>query len=619
MLSARRSTCSAGKRRFGASPLVASVLGSVLLVLTGGCDAFQGDAGKGGTAEKGGEKILSPVLKRMQETYADLESGRFISLADFESPGQVALFRTAGPEGSEDGRPQPSLSILRSRNETGAGSLKARLEHAADRLLLDGRRSEQLALVHDWRDYALLLMSVYGPPGGAALEFSVQSGAEAPIQWSRTINVAPGWNLFRLDVDTIGDAIDLADVRALAWRARQAATPVEFYLDDLILVDNTRHLVGENGAPQELYVFTRGRRIHVGVRNRFELAFADGLIVAWRGSGGENLADIGGLGPWPVPLSPDWSDGADVAVAYDDPQLFASWGPAVATVQRLNEVSPFRVVIEGRWRFADPATAPPTDQPASAALPGHTWQYVVYASGRLHVRVTSSPGEVGWSAPRVGYAVGLDGRRDFCHIQPPSAAPGVEPVQFVLLARLGRAQADLLWTWPRAKGFERQRALVSVDERRLAALVGDVAATPVVETVHLLRLWPSDIDAAPEAESLAGDAQNPATLTPTAGRLLTDVPGDLDHDGYNESEGCYELASLDGRLRFDFDPGGHVRFDPVFRLHETAQRRCWVYARGRAVKNLGRDADRNLLFRLGRVSGRPLGVEVHSVPWAAKP
>ena len=44
-----------------------------------------------------------------------------------------------------------------------------------------------------------------------------------------------------------------------------------------------------------MYAFTRGRRIHVGARDRFELAFHDGVLVGWRGGGDANLA--GNLAP----------------------------------------------------------------------------------------------------------------------------------------------------------------------------------------------------------------------------------------------------------------------------------------------------------------------------------
>jgi len=557
---------------------------------------------------------LSPILERLRRAYPDLESGRFVSLADFESPGQVGLFRTVDAAGKEEGRPQPSLSILRSRNETGAGSLKAVLENGDDRLLFDGQHSEQFALVRDWRPYALLLVSIYGPPNGATLEFSAESGSSALLRWSRTLQVHPGWGVYRFDLDTLGEFIDLADVRALSWRTQQATGPVELYFDDVILADNTRLLTPAEAGPENLRVFSRGQRLHVGVPGRFELAFADGVIVSWRDPNSSNLADIGGLGPWPIPLSAEWATESAPPVAYDNPQLFASWGAAAATTQRVLEATPFRAVIEGEWRFVSPGTTPDPN----AELPGHKWQYTVYSTGTLYVRIASQAGSTGWAGQRVGYAIGLDGRRGFTRVIPPATSTG-GTAPFVLAARPGNTKADLFWTWPSATTFERQCELVSTDDRRLAILTGDIPATDQLATAHLLRVWPLDVDGAPEAVSLAADYQNPVSIRPSAGELKTNALGDTDHDGYNEAQGCYELALAESVLRFDFDPQPRLRFDPVFRVHGTAGRRCWVYARGRAVQPLGRDADGQLLFRLGHVVSAATNIEVHVSPAGSAP
>lgn len=590
-----------------------ALLATALALVPAGCEMLQP------TSESppgpGLKNQLPPVLQRMRDTYEDLASGRFISLADFETPGQEMLFRCVGPDGTEGRRPQPTLSILRSRNETGGMGLKVRLADPTDQLVCDGKRSQERVLVRDWHSYALLLMSLYGPPQGALLEFTLQSGQQTPLRWVRTVHVGPGWNLIRLDLATAGDWINLADVRALVWRAPQLTAPLDLYVDDIIIADNAQHILGEQAGPGELYVLSRGRRICVGTRERFELSFADGQIVAWRSGDDDNLVDPDGLGPWPLPLAGDWYSAPSPSIAYDDPQLFADWGTSVATAQRIVEATPFRVVVAGQWRFVGGAQSLATS-PAQPDMPGHTWQYVIYPSGAVYVSVQSGAPATGWHGPRVGYALAIDGRRGFHRIDP---APGEASTGFVLLARAGSQRADLLWSWPRAAQFPHRHELASPDERRVAVIVGDVATSPVVHTAHMFRLWPPDIEAAPEANSFAADYQNPAPLGLTTGKRLTDAPGDLDHDGYSEAEGTYELV-LDGSvLRFDFAPGPLLRYDAVFRVHETAGRRCWVYARGRLVTDVGRDADDNLLFRLGHVASAPVGVEVHTTTPDAAP
>jgi hypothetical protein len=547
----------------------------------------------------------------MRDTYEDLASGRFVSLADFETLGQETLFRCVGPDGSEGQRPQPTLSILRSRNETGGMGLKARLSDPTDVLVCDGVRAKERVLMRDWRGYALLLMSIYGPPQGARLEFSLRSGQQAPLRWTRTLSVGPGWNLIRLDLATAGEWINLGDVRALAWRAPEISAPIDVYLDDLIIADNTQHVLGERAGPGELYVFTSGRRITAGVRERFELSFADGQIVAWRSGSEDNLADPDGLGPWPIPLGADWSDAQSPAIAYDAPGLFASWGSSVVAAQSIVEATSFRVVISGRWRFVS-GDGPHEPVPETEA-PGHAWQYVIYPGGAVYVSVASTPPPSGWGASRVGYAVALDGRRGFQLVdgRPDGAGVGLS---YLLLARAGGRRADLLWSWPRGQGFGARRELASADERRLAVILGDIEAASFIQTTHLLRLWPADIDAAPEAASFSDDYRNRAALTVTTGRAMTEAPGDHDFDGFNEAEGVYELLPDGGALRFDFNPGPHLRYDPVFRVHATRERRCWVYARGGLLKDVGRDLDDNLLFRLREVTSAPVGIEVHTAP-----
>lgn len=560
--------------------------------------------------DQSGRRVLPPMLARMQRKYADLHTGRFVCLADFNTRPQAALFRILGPDGTQ-ARSQPTISVRRSIDETGAGGLQARLNGPQDQLLFDGARSEKLALVRDWREYHLLLLSMYGPPDGLMLEFSVQSGSDAPIRWTRNLFARPGWHLYRLDLAQIGEDIDLAEVRALRWRAPRITAPVDLYLDDLILTDNTRYLLGENAADGEFYALTRGRRIHVGARGRFELAFCDGVIVEWHADQQRNLTVRSGLGPWPVPLPEDWNLRRADPVVYDDPALFADWGERVTATQRLVEKSGFRVVIEGVWRFLPGWRAAGADLRPPAA-PAHSWRYVIYPSGQVCVRTTSRVRDAFWSDERVGYTVALDGRSGFTRVICESTSDEEPGPNFVLMTQPGRQRPDLLWCLHSPAAATRQLELVSADERRLAITVGDVEPTDTVDAAHLLRFWPRDIDAAPEAESFAADYQRPAALVASRGRVVTDAAGDLDRDGFNESEGCYELMLEAGLLRFRLRPGSSLRHHPIFRVHGTAGQDCWVYVDGRIIHRQGRDIQGNLLFTLSRAVGVPLTIEVNT-------
>jgi hypothetical protein len=581
---------------------------SVMLLSVIGCEqALRSADLQAGDKQR---KPLPPALARMQETYADLHSSRFICLADFNTQPQAALFRILGPDGAES-KDQPTISVRRAVDQTGAGGLKAHLSSPNDQLLFDGARSKELALVRDWREYNLLLLNIYGPPDGLVLDFSVQSGTNVPMRWTRRLFAKPGWHLYRYDLSEIGEEIDLADVRALRWSAPEIGAPVDLFLDDLILADNSRYLLGETASDGELYVASRGRRIHVGARNRFELAFSDGVIVEWHADDEHNLTVRSGLGPWPVPLPQDWSVRHTDPVIYDDPALFANWGAHIAANQRLVEASEFRVVIEGVWRFLARPGVSAAETPSTAA-PQHMWRYVIYPSGQVYVRVTSHAGDAGWQTPRVGYAIALDGRSGFVGIGPESGRGGQPGTDFVLLSQPSRDRADLLWCTHRPEAAERQLELVSGDERRIAVTVGDVEPMDTVDTAHLLRFWPRDMDGVPEGDSFAADYQQPATVAPLQGHVITDAPGDLNHDGFNESEGLYELAPKEGLLRFKLLPGSSLRHNPIFRVHGTARADCWVYADGRIIRRQGRDQSGNLLFTLSGVVTTPLTIEVNT-------
>ncbi len=615
-------------RQLAAAGVMACVLASLA-----GCEML------GATSSP--DKPPPTSLLRMQRTYADLASGRFICLAHFENPDHAELLRVVDARGEVGERPQPAISLLRCRDETGSGGLYARLDDAGDELRFDGVRSQELKLIRDWRGYAVLLFSIHGPPEGVRLVFSVNSGTDVPLHWSRTVSATPGWNLYRIDLAELGVHVDLSDIRCLTWKLDGPAAPVELYLDDIILADNTAFLPGMDPPIREgaLYVFEQGCRAHVGVGGRFELAFADGLIVAWHSRidppapsippqptsvelvdsavqarvppERPNLTVRSGLGPRPVPLADDWYAAGATPVAYDAAALFAQWGARVASRQRLLEASQTRVVMEGEWRYLS-ADVPGADQTSALdACPAHRWRYVIYPTGEVFVTVTSSAATAEWQAPRVGYALALAGRRGFRLVG--GATDGADDLTWALVARDG-ADADLLWIPHAPRLAHHRKELVSTDEHRLVVLMGGVAADPLIETTHLLRFWPTDIDAAPEAASFAGDFQNPASLHPTAGHAVTDTPGDRDHDGYNEADGCYEVVADGGVLRFEFDPGEHVRHQPRFRVHGTGGARCWVYLDGRRINAVGRDREGRCLFVLPRVAGRPARVEVHAQP-----
>lgn len=553
---------------------------------------------------------LPPTLERMRAAYPDLSNGRFLVLADFNSAGQELLFRVVGPDDSEQNRQQPIITTARARDETGPGGLAARLNGPGDRLIFDGQRSGDLALARDWREYALLIVSIFGPQEGATIEFSIQSGEGDGQSWTRTVFAKPGWSLLRFDIAELADAIDLADVRSLRWQATGTDRPIDLFLDDLILTDNTRDVLGPTTA-DGLITRTRGRRIVAGVDRRFELAFADGVMVRWSDGhdAARNLTVAGGLGPWPTPLAEEWHRQPEPP-AYDDPRHFDRWGRSVSSQQRIVEAGAFRTVVRGEWRFLD-TPAPPTASDRDARS-SHTWTYTVYSSGQVFVRVVSNAQPTGWRTPEVGYALALAGDAGFRRNAPPGDGP-----TYVLLARGGPDEADFFCA-PSNSSLAAHQLHGASDQRRAEVVcIGECDAADLIDSAFLLRIWPPDLHGAPEARSLAGDYQHPAKLDVRVGRRITDADGDLNADGFNESEGCYELAADGNLVRFRLDPAGQLRHAPVFRVRGSSGRDAWIYCEGRIVDAQGRDASGDLLFTPGRPISQPTAFDVNLRPAVA--
>ncbi len=629
---------------------------AIALCAVAGCELM----GRRG-AEQGG-----PTAERMRAAYPDLKSGRMTILADFERPDDGELLRIESGGADVEDADQPRVSIFRSRNDTGAGGLKVTLppaagaspSAAAPTLWFDARRSESLGLVRDWRPYTILLWSVYGPDEGARLTFTLHSGDQPGPAWSTTVRALRGWTLVRIDLAEAGERIDLADVRAMSWKLQDGGgEPVDLYFDDFVLADNTEVILAPSDSSGAMYAVRAGRRLYIGAPGRYELAFADGQIAAWhepgiaaalpaaadtsapdsidssppsetslqgQGSssggaqppespptppalprlGAPNLTVPSGLGPWPAALAAGWHDPGQQVSAADDPRMFANWGEQVTIGQEVLEATPFRVAVRGQWRFR--RTEGETDQ-ATPPQPGHTWTYTLYPSGQVYLHLESHPAGAAWPAPLLGLAAVVDARRGFEPVRGRS-----EGEAFALLARSGEGQADLLWVPARTELAAMQRLVEPDDGRRLTLVLGAVEPEERHESAHLLRFWPLDINSAAEAGSMAADYAERARVQPTSGSVLTDVPGDLNGDGFNESQGCYELAADAGVLRFTFDPAGRLRYQPVFRVQGTQGLRTWVYVDGRIVQSTGRDAQGRLLILLPDVISRALSVEVYT-------
>lgn len=564
----------------------------------------------GGLRPRGG---LAPTMDRLVAAYDDLASRRFQVIADFEDPDQGTLF-TLEPAGIPG---FVGVSTEQAQRQTGVGSLKVTLSHAGQVLICSSRPDSRWGLPRDWSAYHLLLMSVHSPRQLGGFMIAARSGTALRMTYENPpLLLRPGWNLIRLDLGDMAEQLDLADLRAIEFRCDPLEAPVDLYLDDLILVDNTRELYATpERQPGDLYARTAGRRLIVGAIDRFELTFSRGRIRRWFDLGFDrtrihNLVGIGSLGPDPLPVS-----GNQPAV--QAAQESASWlvaGTTLETYQSLLSASPLCVVVQGEWRFTPPGTVPSDSDPC------HRWLYSIYGDGRVYVACTGTfPPD--HPADRVALSFCCDAGAGFrrqiaCASQPAGVAPAIPATDdYLLFSRSGKGQADLL--------VVPSRGVVAYDvadlgsSRSCGSWVID-ADNGRFSFAAMMRVWPPDIDSPEQAAPMAADYRHPLPLHLDAGQLVRTDPGDFDNDGFSEARGYY-LLQLDGHIaKVRIDGVQNLRFSPVFKLVDVANRDVWAYLDGRQIRGAVRDEDNNILFMIPGTLSREVLLEITSQPVTAR-
>lgn len=557
---------------------------------------------------------LAPTLERLVTTYADdLATKRFEIVAVFEQPAEQALFRLdpPGPVGAV------GISTERARPETGAGALKMSLSDPSQRVVCADSAGAAWSLPRDWSKYHLLLMSVFSPRKLSGFQFAARSGPDLTLAYQHPrMALEPGWNLLRIDLGDLGEQIDLADVRELRFGCDPLDSPVDLYLDDLILVDNARDVfVTPEKEPGDLYVRSRGRRLVVGSVDRFELVFARGQIRQWFDLARDptcahNLVGPGPLGPLPVVVPPTGVR----SVYLDDNAPWSSLGSAVQTYQSLVDAGPLCAVIQGQWRFAAP------DGSVGAEAPVHEWRYTVCHDGRLFVECVGAARGPGFQPSGLGVAFSCDRDRGFHRELLRLEASGAEsqPHSYALFSRPERDQSDLLVVPAAALAGE---AIDHANDPRLAVMW----ALPPQPSARgerflfaaMLRVWPPDIDSIEQADPFAADYARRPTLVLEVGQLVRTDPGDFDNDGFSEGRG-YHVIQLDGNTAcFTIDGRKRMCFSPVFKIVDVAGRDVWIYRDGKLLRNLHRDADGNVLFEITGVIAKQVLVEITSRPHGA--
>ena len=371
----------------------------------------------------------------LREHYADLATGRFAVIADFEDTSHEELFKL---EGADTDPGDLFMDPVGGMSGTGGGCLRVVFHGTDDRLVADNSTARKWTLKRDWRPYQLLLMNVYCPRSDLQLEVVLVSGdGDFTSEAHSRIPLHRGWNLLRLDLDEASDFIALDDIRRIRWLLPTIEEPVELKIDDVLLTNNRTELFGTaEGDEGSMYVVREGRRIHVGSAGRFELAFSGGQIVRWYALASDplRLRDWVGagnaLGPMPVIVQngevltmPGFGQAAQTEPGNPKP------GKLIVARQRVLEANNVRVIVECEWAFEEPASetledeSAQWDKPAQPTKPARRWTYAIYSSGDVFVSWECATGDGTFGQGEPGFVItrlAMDGMQAGTHEPNPS-------------------------------------------------------------------------------------------------------------------------------------------------------------------------------------------------------
>ena len=304
-----------------------------------------------------------PVLQK--KAYPETVTGSFVSLVDFEDTPvgpaghrQVQRFAIRGPG---EGRREFVVNITR----TGTGAMRVTLPPGAKLVFT----VEEL---RNFEGYTLLLMALYSESLRDDLRVTLVSG-RGPWRSHRVL-IRPGWNTVLIDIRRLNVAgnFDVRNVREIHVGFDEAAGPVSFHLDDILLVDNRRRI---EPAPVGMEVFKEGLDYEIRLPyggGALRLAqCADGL---WR------------LGPKGIILQ---LIGASDDASQEGERLGLMGPRRVGQVEVL-ESNRIRFRVSGTWYF--PSSA---GEWASLAVRRIRWEYTFYLDGRVivHVELNNAGGE----------------------------------------------------------------------------------------------------------------------------------------------------------------------------------------------------------------------------------
>lgn len=545
------------------------------------------------------------AFDRLVIAYPDLRQGRFSILADFEEPAHQELFHVI----SASGRASIALDIHRKRESTGAASLAFTTSSESDTLIAGGDSSESRYLVRDWRPFDLFLIRVHSPQASLVLDMTIAGGAPSYRMETHTkLTLQRGWNAFRLDLAEVGENVPLDDIRELRFTVSNLSKTATIQFDDLILTRSRETLLGDPAdTTGELYVERVGRRWRVGANGpneSFELAFANGRIVAWYNIQTDphrlsNLVAGTTLGPCLE------FDGA--------PEV----GVAISTRTRIVELNRTRVVIASQWQRASGLNR---SKPGTKQKPFERWIYAIYPSGQVYYGVEAMADiETELTVP-VGLAVRLavqSGEPFELAITQPDENRGVKSPYAVVRNKDDDALllyvpygTQPLWRIEPATSSGKLAARLDPPPT-LLALHERTPDRAAIWAAHLyLGSSTTGSDESMQQRAVQySSGQGPTVLLGTPVQL----EGMTTHvDGFDPTSGCFVIRPDHGRVRLLVGHEQEPIHSPVFLIRDVPMSQdVWVYVDHLIFTDVARSASGDLLFQIPGVLSKPTLVEVH--------
>jgi len=111
-------------------------------------------------------------------------------------------------------------------------------------------------------------------------------------------------------------------------------------------------------------------------------------------------------------------------------------------------------------------------------------------------------------------------------------------------------------------------------------------------------------------KTLLANHMRPGKIEPLIGAISPSPTGDLNGDGFDESQGCYRIRANGGHCRFRIVPTSEGLLDPAFLVLGNWPATVVATVQGRAVRRLSRLDDGSVVFTVLGWIRQPTVVEV---------